>query len=145
MVGKHYFDIGFCKCSKYFIQVLSTVTEALYTLKLSKTYLRLTMLWPNFAWIVWSSQIHNPCLCVPYCINWLWIIFNFVWVDAKSKLPTNCKIFLKIVGYVDESVMISCLAVYEFYRMHKSIGMLLQNLAINTFSALGCFLHFYSF
>ena len=41
--------------------------------------------------------------------------------------------------------MISFFAVYEFYHIHKSIGMLLQKIATNTFSAVGCFLHFSSF
>ena len=45
--------------------------------------------------------------------------------------------------YVDESLMISFLAVYEFCNIHKSIGMLLQKIATNT-SAIGCFLHFSS-
>ena len=66
-------------------------------------------------------------------------------MGVKSKLPTNSMIFLKIVGYVDERLMISFLAVYEFYHTHKNIGMLLQKIATNTFSAVGCFLHFSSF
>ena len=61
-----------------------------------------------------------------------------------SKLPTNCKIFGKIVGYVDENLTISFLAVYEFYHIHKSTGMLLQNRVTNIFSAVGCFLHFFT-
>ena len=56
----------------------------------------------------------------------------------KSKLPTSCNIFVKIVGYVDESLMISFPAVYEFYHIHKNIGMILQKIATNT-SAVGCF------
>ena len=55
----------------------------------------------------------------------------------------NCMIFVKIVGYVDESWMISLLAVYELYYIHKNIGMLLQKIATNTFSSVGCFLHFF--
>ena len=66
-------------------------------------------------------------------------------MDVKSKLPTNCKIFLKIVGYADESLMISFLAVYEFYIIHKNIAMLLQKIDTNTFSAVGCFLDFSTF
>ena len=60
---------------------------------------------------------------------------------CKSKLPTN----FKIKGYVDESLMISFLAVYEFYHIHKNISMLLQKIATNTFSAVGCFLHLFCF
>ena len=37
MAGKRYFDIGVCKYSKYFLYILLIVTEALYSLKLSKT------------------------------------------------------------------------------------------------------------
>ena len=66
-------------------------------------------------------------------------------MDVKSKLPTNCKIFAKIVRHVDESLMVSFLAVYEFYHIYKSIGMLLQNIATNTFSVVGCFLQLYFF
>ena len=33
-VGKRYFDIGFCKYSKYFLYVLSTAVQALYSLVL---------------------------------------------------------------------------------------------------------------
>ena len=66
-------------------------------------------------------------------------------MDVTSKVLTNCKIFLKIVGYVDESLMLSFLTVYELYHIHKNIGMLLQRIATNTFSAVGCFLHFSSF
>ena len=64
-------------------------------------------------------------------------------MDVKSKLPTNCKILLTLVGYVDESMMISFLAVYEFYNIHKNIGMLLRKIATSTFSVSGCFLHFF--
>ena len=64
---------------------------------------------------------------------------------VKSKVTTKCKIFLKIVGYVDESLMISFLPVYEFYRIHKNIGTPLQNIATNAFSAVGFILHFSSF
>ena len=66
-------------------------------------------------------------------------------MDVNSKVPTNCKIFLKIMGYVDEILMIFFLAVYEFYRIHKNIGMLLQKIATNTFSAVGCLLYLSSF
>ena len=40
-------------------------------------------------------------------------------MDAKSKLPTNCKIFPKIVGYVDEILMIFFLAACDFYHVQK--------------------------
>ena len=63
-------------------------------------------------------------------------------MDVKSKLPTNCN--LKIVGYADESLTISFLAVYEFYIIHKNIAMLLQRIDTNT-SAVGCFLDFSTF
>ena len=63
-------------------------------------------------------------------------------MDVKSKYPTNCKISLKIVGYVDESLMISFLAAYEFYHKHKDIGLFVQKIATNTFSDVGCFLNF---
>ena len=45
-------------------------------------------------------------------------------MDVKSKLSMNCKIYVKIVKYVGESLMISFLPVYEFYHIHKSTGML---------------------
>ena len=41
--------------------------------------------------------------------------------------------------------MISFLAVYEFYHIHRNIGKLLQKIATNIFSVVGCFLHFSSF
>ena len=53
----------------------------------------------------------------------------------------NCKIFPKIVGCVDESLMTSFLAVYQFYHMHTNVGMVLQKMATSS-SAVGCFLHF---
>ena len=42
-------------------------------------------------------------------------------------------------------LMTSFLAVYEFYHIHKDIGMLSQKTSTNIFSAVGCFLHFSSF
>ena len=51
------------------------------------------------------------------------------------------KFFTKIVGFVEESLMTSFLA-YEFYHIHINTEVLLQKIAINTFSAAGCFLHF---
>ena len=48
------------------------------------------------------------------------------------------------MGYVDESLMTSFLTAYEFYHIHKNVGMLLQKIATDT-SAVGCFLHFSSF
>ena len=54
------------------------------------------------------------------------------------------EIYPKIVGCVDESLMTSFLAVYEYYPIHNRNGMLLQKIATNTFSTVGCFLHFSS-
>ena len=38
----------------------------------------------------------------------------------------NCKIFPKILGYVDERLMTYFFAIYEFYDIHRNIGMILQ-------------------
>ena len=66
-------------------------------------------------------------------------------MSVKSKLPTKCKIFVKIVKCVNESLMTSFLAVFECYHIHEKFwGMLLKKIATNAFSAVGCFLHFSS-
>ena len=45
----------------------------------------------------------------------------------------------------DDGLMTFFLAVYEFYYIHKNIGMILQQIATDTFSTVGGFFSFFFF
>ena len=58
MSEKRYFDIGFCKYSKYFLYVLSTVAQALYSRQFFKNWIIFKQ---NYRKLTKFAQSHGEC------------------------------------------------------------------------------------